>query len=80
MEEITLRLEKCEKWTEYKNMMNKTGEIVCPECKRKHYVNVDQTLNISVNQEKIKRKKIEMALDNISRDNLLLKIDEHFDN
>ncbi|RNA05305.1 E3 ubiquitin- ligase SINA-like 4 [Brachionus plicatilis] len=79
MEEISLRLD-CEKWTKYKNLMNKTGDLVCPECKRNHTVNVEQTLKMSINQEKIKRKQIEMALEKFSKDNLHLKIDENFDN
>ncbi|RNA03692.1 hypothetical protein BpHYR1_048085 [Brachionus plicatilis] len=80
MEEITLRLENCEKWTKYKNLMNKTGDFICPECVRTHTVNVEQTLKMSINQEKIKRKKIEIAFESLSRENLHLKIDEHFEN
>ncbi|RNA24952.1 Fbox domain WD G-beta repeat-containing [Brachionus plicatilis] len=80
MEEITLRLDSCEKWTKYKNLMNNKGDLICPECIRTHTVNVEQTLKRTINQEKIKRKKIEMAFESFSQDNLDLKIEDHFDN
>ncbi|RNA02788.1 serine threonine kinase [Brachionus plicatilis] len=77
MEEITIRL-NCEKWTQYKNLMEKTGDINCPECIKLHSVNVEDTLKMPINQEKIKRAQIEKALEDITNSDVDHKIENQF--
>ncbi|RNA03031.1 hypothetical protein BpHYR1_043291 [Brachionus plicatilis] len=61
MDSLKIRLD-CDEWTSYGNLVGKSGKIKCPECKN-HIIDVEFCLNLLVNKEKIKRKKIEVALE-----------------
>ena len=79
MEGIELRL-NCEKLTKYKNLINKSVILNCPECNGKHSVNVEETLEMPINSEIIKRKQIELALEELTCKNISIEIDDHFKN
>lgn len=78
MDSLKIRLD-CDEWTSYGNLVGKLGKIKCPECKN-HMIDVEYCLNLLINKEKIKRKKIELALgENIEKSferNLERKIED----
>lgn len=76
MDILKIKLD-CEKWTNYINLMNKSGKLQCPECKD-HVIDVEQTLNMVFNTEIIRRKKIEIALDENIKQDLMVRLDTMF--
>ncbi|CAF1005083.1 unnamed protein product [Brachionus calyciflorus] len=76
MDEIDIRF-CCESFTKYSNLINKTDEIICPECS-KHYVNIKETLKIPINREKILRKEVELFFEKLELSNINKCIERQF--
>ncbi|RNA22896.1 cellulase (Glycosyl hydrolase family 5) [Brachionus plicatilis] len=68
----------CDQTTLYQNLKDKSGKIDCPACKD-HTIEVEQCLSMLFNKELILRKKIELALENNLKDELMIKLDDQFD-
>ncbi|RNA04558.1 cellulase (Glycosyl hydrolase family 5) [Brachionus plicatilis] len=68
----------CDQTTLYQNLKDKSGKIDCPACKD-HTIEVEQCMSMLFNKELILRKKIELALENNLKDELMIKLDDQFD-